>query len=90
MKSKDHKIVFNLSIKDLKELGILDKKKKKKKRRKSKYSKKKGLNNFGEGYRTENLSRGETFLLYIIPYWDLFCVEAFFFFFFHVFFLSPF
>jgi hypothetical protein len=60
MKSKEHKIVFNLSIKDLKELGILDKKKKKKKRRKSKYSKKKGLNNFGEGYRTENLSRGET------------------------------
>jgi len=61
MKSKDHKIVFNLSIKDLKELGILDKKKKKKtKRRKSKYSKKKAYNNFGEGYRTENLSRGET------------------------------
>ena len=41
MKSKEHKIVFNLSIKDLKELGILDKKKKKKKRRKNKYSKKK-------------------------------------------------
>ena len=60
MKSKEHKIVFNLSIKDLKELGILDKKKKKKKRRKNKYSKKKAYNNFGEGYRTENLSRGET------------------------------
>ena len=43
MKSKEHKIVFNLSIKDLKELGILDKKKKKKKRRKSKYSKKKRI-----------------------------------------------
>ena len=60
MKSKEHKIVFNLSIKDLKELGILDKKKKKKKRRNNKYFKKKAYNNFGEGYKTENLSRGET------------------------------
>ena len=58
---KDHKVVFNLTIKDLKDLGIL---KKKKKRRKSKYNYKKKVayDKFGEGPRTENLSKGQTII----------------------------
>lgn len=63
MKSEKHKIIFNLSIKDLKELGLI---KKRRKRRKNNYkylNKKTSINNklFDE-LKTTNLSKGDTII----------------------------
>jgi hypothetical protein len=65
---KDHKIVFNLTIKDLKDLGIIKKRRKKKnKYYVNKYGKKikvpysNSSSKFGEEVKTPNLSKGETF-----------------------------
>jgi hypothetical protein len=66
---KDHKIIFNLTIKDLKDLGIIKKiRKKKNKYYVNKYGKKikvpysSSSSKFGEEVKTPNLSKGETFI----------------------------
>jgi hypothetical protein len=56
MKKENHKLIFNLSIKDLKELGILKKKKKKRRKRLNKLSK-----NNNAIYRTAANTNGQTF-----------------------------
>lgn len=66
---KDHKIIFNLTIKDLKELGIIKRRRKNKnKYYVNKYGKKikvpysNSSSKFGEEVKTPNLSKGETFV----------------------------
>ena len=67
---KDHKIIFNLTIKDLKELGIIKKRRKNKnkyyvnkygKKIKIPYSNSSSKIPFGEEVKTPNLSQGQTF-----------------------------
>ena len=66
---KDHKIIFNLSIKDLKDLGIIKKRRKNKnkyyvnkygKKIKIPYSNSSSKIPFGEEVKTPNLSQGFT------------------------------
>jgi len=68
---KDHKIIFNLTIKDLKELGIIKRRRKNKnkyyvnkygKKIKVPYSNSSSKVPFGEEVKTPNLSKGETFV----------------------------
>jgi hypothetical protein len=67
---KDHKIIFNLTIKDLKDLGIIKKRRKNKnkyyinkygKKIKIPYSNSSSKIPFGEEVKTPNLSQGQTF-----------------------------
>ena len=68
---KDHKIIFNLTIKDLKELGIIKRRRKNEnkyyvnkygKKIKVPYSNSSSKVPFGEEVKTPNLSKGETFV----------------------------